>query len=336
MLKINLDVPPPYAIQLEPVEGCSLACSFCAIQSIRENDADAEMGIHGKNSAPYRFASVEMIERVVTQAFELGWNPRWEFAMHGEPTMHPKLVEMVAAVRRVYKNKAYILVTTNGSGLLKNTMDKVSALFYAGVNTLALDDYQHSVKNGPTWVQQIRATLDDDIIGPAWSTFNYPADGVGNPHQRHKGKKLVIIHDISENTDGVHKLTNQGASSFAADDSVVERCAKPFRELSIRWDGAVALCCDDWPGRYKVGSVMSTPLHDLWYSERMEAARRHLYVKDRNFGPCKGCNVKTMRNGLLPDKLGRSDMAAPGPDSREVVKQAMRGKVFTIKLAKGD
>lgn len=27
-----------------------------------------------------------------------------------------------------------------------------------------------------------------------------------------------------------------------------KRCAMPFREMAIRWDGSVALCCDDWRG----------------------------------------------------------------------------------------
>jgi MoaA/NifB/PqqE/SkfB family radical SAM enzyme len=331
-MKINTEVPAPYAIQLEPVEGCSLGCSFCAIQSIRDNGASADKGVHGKNSAPYRFMPVSTVERVAEQAAELGWNPRWEFAMHGDPSMNKSLTEMIAVIRRHHK-RGYIMVTSNGSGFLKDTQDKVEALFDAGLNTLALDDYEHS----GGWVPQIVKTLGarfclERNIAP----YRYPRELDGNPHRRHHGRKLVVINDISHNEDGTHQLTNQGGNSFSAGALLEERCAKPFRELSVRWDGNVALCCDDWPGIYKIGNVNTMPLDEIWYHPRFEAARRRLYAADRSFGPCDGCNVRTKRNGLLPDKLGKGDMLPPDAESNQLIKEALRGKVFTIKLAKGD
>jgi radical SAM protein with 4Fe4S-binding SPASM domain len=248
--------------------------------------------------------------------------------MHGEPSMHPDLPNLVAAVRKHHK-KGYIMVTSNGSGLLKDAEKKVNALFAAGVNTLALDDYKHS----GGWVRKILDQVVEEFV--KFPIYRYPDDPRGNPHHRHNKKMMVIINDISENATGNHQLTNQGGSSFKAEE-LAERCAKPFRELSVRWDGSVALCCDDWPGKYKIGNVNLEDLDDLWYSPRFEAARRRLYAADRSFGPCKGCNVRTSRNGLLPDKLGRSTMQAPDPQSNRVITQAMSGKVFTIKLAKED
>jgi radical SAM protein with 4Fe4S-binding SPASM domain len=324
-MQITRDVPPFYALQIEPTEGCNLACSFCALQSIRDNGADAEKGVHGKNSAPYKFMTLETMERLASEVKRLGWNPRWEYAMHGEPTMNPQLTEMIAIVRK-YHPRGYIMLTTNGGGLVKDSVKRMQAMFDAGLNTLALDHYNHA-----NLVPKIRAQVDDD---PLWSIdrFEYPRDDEGNPHRRHNGQKLVFIHDISQNTDGTHTLTNQGGNSFPlVDGFLAERCAKPFRELSVRWDGFCSLCCDDWPGKYKIGNVNDTPLEDIWYHERFEAARRRLYAKDRNFGPCRGCDVRTVRNGLLPDKLGKATMPAPDEASERALREAMRGKVFSIK-----
>jgi radical SAM protein with 4Fe4S-binding SPASM domain len=328
-MEINRDVPGPFAIQMEPVEGCSLACSFCGIQSIRANGADAEMHIHGKNSAPYRFMSMDTVERVAEEAARLKWNPRFEFAMHGEPTMSGSLDHQIQAVRKHHPH-GYILLTSNGSGLLKDTRERIAWLFTCGLNTLALDDYKHS----GGWVTQIVIELDKP-----WAKahdiqpLRYPQQREGNPHQRHHKRKLVIINDISENTDGTHKLTNQAGASFNA-EQVDERCAKPFRELSVRWDGNVAICCDDWPGIYKIGNVNEMPLDEIWYHPRFEAARRRLYAAQRDFGPCKGCNVRTLRNGLLPDKHGKGEMLPADDESNNYIKQALRGKIFTIKLGK--
>lgn len=324
---------PPFAVQLEPTEGCSLACSFCGIQSIRDNGADADLAIHGKNSAPYRFMGLDVVNRVAVEAKRLGWNPRWEFAMHGEPTMNTMLDRMVNIVRG-HHPKGYIMVTSNGSGLLgPAAAQKVQTLFDAGLNTLALDEYKHA-----DFIPRLRRAISDTLtLASDIGVYNYPAMPEGNPHKRHNSKKLVFINDISENSDGNHQLTNQGGNSFRAErESLNQRCAKPFRELSVRWDGNVALCCDDWKGEYKIGNVLEMPLDQLWNHRYFDAARRELYAGNRAFGPCAGCNVRTYRNGLLPDKYGKQPMPAPTTATRAALLAAGRGKVFTIKLAKGD
>lgn len=332
-MEINREVPPPFAIQMEPTEGCNLGCSFCGIQSIRANGADAELGIHGKNSAPYRFMDPATNELVARQIAELTWNPRIEYAMHGEPGMNKDLTAMVATMRK-HNPKAYIMVTSNGGGLVKDTQARVAGLFAAGLNTLALDDYKHS----GGIMEKVRANLDDDLA--SWKVYEYPKDPKGNPHHRDAGQRLVYINDIGENDSGNHQLTNQGGASFSAKkEPLAQRCAKPFRELSVRWDGSVAICCDDWPGNYKVGNVNTIGLHGVWYHPRFEAARRRLYASNRDFGPtgaCTGCDVRTYRNGLLPDKLGKTDMLPEDAESKALVKQALAGRVFTIMLHKGD
>lgn len=331
-MDINYNVSAPFAIQIEPVEGCSLACSFCGIQTIRDNGADSILGVHGKNSSPYRFMRVGMMEDIAREIAELEWNPRIEYAMHGEPTMHPKIEEFIAVTRK-HLPKAYIMMTSNGSGLLKNAAEKVEGLFRSGLNTLALDDYKHSGGWVGNIISQIDKADDDVLSHRSYRIYHYPKQLDGNPHKRHNKRKLTIINDISANVTGTHQLTNQGGAVFT-EENLTERCAKPFREMSIRWDGNVALCCDDWPGRYKIGNVDELGLDEIWYHPRFEAARRKLYASDRNFGPCKGCNVRTKRNGLLPDKLGKSTMAAPDADSQRHIADAMRGKVYTIKLSK--
>lgn len=327
-MEITKAVPGPFAIQIEAVEGCSLACSFCGIQDIRNNGADGELGIHGKNSAPYRYMDVETVDVIAKGAKKAGWNPRFEFAMHGEPTIHPKLALMIGHVRQQFPN-GYIMVTSNGSGLLKDTVNKINYMFSLGLSTLAIDDYKHS----GGWVQQIKDSIEADVFGlrKDIEVMHYPRNLKANPHQRYPKKRLVFINDISDNETGVHQLTNQGGSAFAKVETLDERCAKPFRELSVRWDGNVAICCDDWPGKFKIGNILEMGVEDVWYHPRMEAARRHLYARDRAFGPCMGCNVRTTRNGLLPDKLGKEEMPEPDEESRALLKEALRGKVFTIK-----
>jgi MoaA/NifB/PqqE/SkfB family radical SAM enzyme len=78
---------PPNAVQIELVEGCNLRCAVCGLNGIRGKDND------------YKFMTEDTLSKCVKQMVGNGWNPRIEFAMHGEPSMHPDYARMIAVVR---------------------------------------------------------------------------------------------------------------------------------------------------------------------------------------------------------------------------------------------
>jgi radical SAM protein with 4Fe4S-binding SPASM domain len=271
--------------------------------------------------------SVGLASVVASEIARLGWNPRIEFAMHGEPSMHPELPAIIAAFRSALP-KVSLMLTTNGSGLLNPL--KVQQVFDAGLNTLAFDAYKHA-QWGERALAAIKAFAEEANV-PYWF---YPDDPAASPHTRFNKKRIVVIRDITDNTEGTHTLTNQGGNSFAAVTSLQQRCAKPFREFAIRWDGNVAICCDDWRGQYKIGNVNDLRLDDIWNHPRWVAARQFLLQGDRaSLTPCKWCNVRTYRNGLLPDKKGQVTMEAPGEVAMFHALQAINGLPFSIKEVK--
>lgn len=310
---------PPFAMQIEATEGCNLRCVFCGLN-----------GIRGKENN-YKFMSVDTAEQIAKAVAELGWNPRLEFAMHGEPTMNPKLPQIIHIFRSRLP-KCQIMVTSNGGGLLKSTQEHIATLFEHGVDVLALDEYQN-IGIVPKIFDKL-ATHVNDFDGD-WSgrdigrnvlhndhsvfVYRYPRDlDLGNPHRRHGKKRLIWISPIDKNADGTHSTLNNhaGAGAPKNDRAVGKRCAKPFRELSIRWNGSVAVCCNDWRGEYVIGNVHNEMLGDepgdildaVWNHPRMQAARIKLYRGERDFGPCDGCDALSYRVGLLPDKKGKDDL----------------------------
>lgn len=314
-------VPPPNSIQIEPTEGCNLACSFCGIASIRQNGASRAFAKNGLNSAPYRFMSVALAHRIASEMKRLRWGSRIEIAMHGEPTINKALPAIISTFRSALP-KAYILLTCNGAGITDR--GRFEEVLGCGLNTLALDDYQHA-----NIVPKIRVFAKSLGV----PVYEYPNDKRGNPHRRDASVKIVFIRDISLNTDGNHRLHNQGGSSGGPSKEMKRaRCAKPFRELAVRWDGNVAICCDDWQGRYKVGNVNEMPLDAIWNHPRFDAARRRLYLGKRDFGPCFGCDVPPNRPGLLPDKMGRDTMPTPDSDTARLIEEALSGDPFTKKV----
>ena len=133
MVKAKHIQEPPNAIQIELVEGCPLACSFCAMQGIRNNGANGPLRIHGSNSKPYKYMTIEIAKKIAKQISKANWNSRIEFAMHGEPTIHPNNARIVRLFRKNLP-KSSIMMTSNGYGLLKNTTKNIDNLMDSGIN----------------------------------------------------------------------------------------------------------------------------------------------------------------------------------------------------------
>lgn len=311
---------PPFAVQVELVEGCNLRCAFCGLNGIRGKAHDL------------KFMELGVLENVLSQMHRAGWNPRVEFAMHGEPTLHPELARMVQ-LARVTLPDSWLMMTSNGGGLVgKGSAAKVRQLFDAGLNVLALDDY-----DGVKLVPKVRAAVQAAL--PGWPKHlqvrEYPEDPLGNPHRRGPLSTAMIsfVADISKvrKGDGTHSLLNNHAGSGAPLNYSQQgkRCAKPFRELSVRWDGSVAICCNDWRGTYRAGNIVIDGLDEVWNGAAMDAARRHLVRGERTFGPCKGCDAVSYRVGLLPDKKGQHKMPLPDATSAIALSAAMDGPPLT-------
>jgi len=272
----------PFCVQIELTEGCTLSCDFCGINGIR------------KKPGGFKFMTKETLESICGYIWgKQGWTPRIEFAMHGEPSMHPQLVDMIRITRTWVSPKSPITVVSNATGFAK--MWKIEDVLEAGANTVALDDYE-GVNVVPRVIKEFKGNL-----------FYYPDDKSASIHTRYLGKRVVVIRDISTTNSGNHSSLNShcGGGMPPSSDGQGKVCAKPFRELAFRWDGSVALCCNDFRGVYRVGHVNDT---DVWNDPRFVAARKKLLWGDRSFKPCEWCNAVSYRVGLLPDPKGEETM----------------------------
>jgi MoaA/NifB/PqqE/SkfB family radical SAM enzyme len=302
---------PPFCIQVEFTEGCNLACTFCGINGIRE-----------KGGGPYHFMTQEIARAVARSIATAGWSARIEFAMHGEPTMNPQFNELVQIFRQALPHNQ-LMMTSNGAGFLKDTHERIQALFQAGLNVLALDDYQ-TVNIVPRVRERCQGLIP---------IHDYPKDGLQfSPHKRwaKDARAIVIIEDIEQASSGNHATLTNHCGCGAPPNTTKEgqRCAKPFREIGIRWDGHMAGCCNDWRGVFKVGSVANTSIADLWQSPTMHAMRKKLYVGQRDFGACAGCDFVSYRNGLLPDKFGKRQMDSPDVEDAVLIREATGGASY--------
>ena len=304
----------PYCIQIELTEGCNLQCPFCGIQGIREA---------GNSSPPYKFLTIEKADLIAQQIAQSGWNPRIEMAMHGEPTMNPNYSEIV----KVFRNrlpKTHLQMTSNGGGFLKKPgiVENINEILKSGVNVLLLDNYDR-IKI----CDKIRASY----TGP-YPVFEYPSNKEANPHKRRKPNNhhIVIVEDIDSATSGNHAtLNNHAGSGFERNNKAYgKRCAKVFREISVRWDSNIAICCNDWRGEYKCGNMLETSIVDIWHGEEFSASRKKLYHGERDFGPCNGCDALSYRPGLLPDPKGKETLPKVTKEDYKAINKALDGQSY--------
>ena len=310
--KSKTDQEPPFTIKMELTEGCNLRCKFCGLQGIRE--------VGERN---YKLMTVELAEHIAKQVRDLGWKSRWEFAMHGEPTMNPNHAKIIEVIRKTLP-KSHLMMTSNGGGLLRKPgpPHTVMRLMEAGLNVLALDDYE-----GANIVPKIREAMKDVDI----PQFECPSDPLGNPYRRHPVSYHMIsyITDLSKTVETrkgtIRSFMNNaaGCASPPNEKKQGKRCARPFRELAIRWDGQLPLCCVDWRGVYGCGDLRKESLATLWQSPALKAARVKLYHGERDFGPCSGCDSHSFRVGLLPDSGGQRTLPKPGKRERDVIEEVL-------------
>lgn len=309
----------PFAVQIELVEGCNLYCDFCGLQGIRT-----------AKDKTFKFMDLDHARSIAKQLRELEWNARIEFAMHGEPTLHPDYVMAVAIFRR-YLKKNQLMMTSNGGGLLRppGVLASLTELFDAGLNVFAFDAYEYvKIKD------KIDPVLFESRSVIPFDVHRYPDEKEFSPHNRYpkNARKFIRIEDISKAEKGTHSILNNhtGCGSPPLKKSITARCAKPFRELAIRWDGSIAICCNDWRGVYKTGNAVDDGIETVWNGEEFNSARRFLMQGDRqSINPCNICDAKSYRVGLLPDKFGKRKMRKPTKDDLRIVTEAAAGKPYT-------
>jgi len=314
---------PPNSLSFELSMGCNLKCPFCGIAGIQEKQG------HG-----YKFMAPETMRSAMSQIALLGWNSRIGFAMRGDPTQHPDYAGMVA-ITTEHRPRSTKLMLTNAGGLLRKPgpVANVRALFDAGLNILGLDHYENV-----GYVPKVLKSLEDECgelqTGNSYSDADggngfrfheYPQDSAGNPHVRVKPstRMLVRIRDISwtQKTDkkGNHnRLSNHAGAGAPPNDRMQgKRCALPFRQLAIHWDGSVAVCCNDWRGEYHCGNILTDGIEAIWNGPAFGAAREMLYAGNRaGLKPCAGCDHRSFRVGILPNHDGSATLHKPDQQTR--------------------
>lgn len=285
----------PHVLVVEPTSHCNLQCIMCPSPALK---------------SPRGYMSTEVYDKVLREAIAGGVH-RIRFVGLGEPTLHPRLAEMVRAAK---KGGLYTEVSTNATLL---TRELGAALIDAGLDEIgfsldAVDEasferirkgakYRDVVANIEQFLELCRAAgssrapitvarmvlMDDSDIPAFEHGWGGKVDSLQfNLMRVYAGAKLTRLR---------RRPTEEGAPATQIKRPV--RCRQVMNHLIVCWDGAVGLCNQS---SVLVGDVKSAPLEAIWRGHAMERVRGlHRAYEGGRVDVCRACPV--MEAAVIPE-----------------------------------
>ncbi len=72
-------------------------------------------------------------------------------------------------------------------------------------------------------------------------------------------------------------------------EHAVPTCRRPWRKLSVTWDGNVVPCCYDFDKKIVLGNILDVSLKSMWNGERMQALRNEFLSNHVENPLCRNC-----------------------------------------------
>ena len=207
----------------------------------------------------------DLFKKIVRQLAEIDYDGRFTTFSNNEPLLDERIVVWNQYARRQLPH-ARMHLFTNGTLL---TLDKFIALIDI-LDELVIDNYQQELK----------------LIKPCREIAEYCKD-----HPELNKRVTIVLRKPDE------ILTSRGGTAPNRKELVQygkDRCILPFKQMVVRPDGKVSLCCNDAIGRYTLGDVNKESLLDIWYGSRFQMVRRCLYEGRENWGNCQFCDTFLM------------------------------------------
>lgn len=207
----------------------------------------------------------ELFENIVDQLADLDYSGRFTTFSNNEPLLDDRIIAFNQHARRKLP-KARMHLFTNGTLL---TLDKFISLTEI-LDELVIDNYQQELK----------------LIMPCVRIAEYCEE-----HPELKKRVTIVLRKPQE------ILTSRGGTAPNRKRLLEygeDRCVLPFKQMIIRPDGKVSLCCNDAIGQYTLGDLNQDKLTDVWYGAEFQAVRRCLYEGRKKWGSCKYCDAFSM------------------------------------------
>lgn len=215
----------------------------------------------GHDVRTYAVMEDKLFYKIIDELEELDYRGRIALFSNNEPFIDKRIIMFHEYARRKLANARFHLYT-NGSLL---TLEKfISIIEY--LDELIIDNYN----------QELELNDNSRII------YEYIKK---NPELISKVDIVIRKENEVLSTRGGDAPNREVKISY---DDVT--CTHPLRQMIIRPDGKVSLCCNDPYGRATLGDVTNNTLKEIWYGEAFSKIREQLKGGRGNISYCKYCD----------------------------------------------
>ena len=283
----------PSIVDIEPVGLCNMRCVMCptGLQAL---------------GRPGGFMSHETFEAILEKTESFGSAIR--FIGWGEPLLHEHIVSFI---RLAYKANRLTHINTNGSRL-RIKPDLALRLVNAGLSSIK---FSFQGTDRETYAAMRRVDFFEDLllaikdINDARGSGEFPFIAASTSTTIETDEQISIFRSrlaplvdqlsigrtIFEFIDMAAVPAKQRAllEEAAANETVIKKhpdpCPEVYNKLTIHWDGAVRVCCNDYSGKTNLGNILTDAFASIWRHPTMEAYRERLGRQDYSGPLCGTC-----------------------------------------------
>ena len=233
----------------------------------------------------------------------------------GEPTLNPRLPEMIKLARDSERIE-WIDFATNGS---RFNSDNLERFVRSGVNRINIS---LEGLNTEAYLKNAKIKLDFDLFVQNLRELYFEREKMRNSlkivpeilvkipqqllesaDQEREFKSLfnpiadiIFVENLADiwpdfdvnNRSGKSKLANIGQYKKPLEDRKV--CSVITYSMVVNSDGTVSACCSDWSQSLVIGDAKKTPLTEIWYNKvHLSLIRQHLCGKKEEMPTCSSC-----------------------------------------------
>lgn len=216
----------------------------------------------GNDTREERWMDEELFHKIIEQLASINYSGRFSLFSNNEPFLDERIIDFQKYAREGLPN-AKMQLFTNGTLLtLPKFKEIINYLDY-----LVIDNYNPFLKlNATSAIIRDYCEKHPELIAKVTIVLRRPQEILtsrgGNAPNR---KDLQSYPDAS--------------------------CCLPFKQLIIRPDGKVSLCCNDPLGLMTLGDVSEDSLQDIWYGESFQNVRDLLLKGRKTLDHCRYCDT---------------------------------------------
>jgi radical SAM protein with 4Fe4S-binding SPASM domain len=274
----------PIYLLIEPISTCNLRCIMCFQIDDSFNSTNEFMG----------HMDIKLFKKIIDEA-EANGTKAITLASRGEPTLHPKLNEMLDYCT----NKFFELkLNTNATKLTEKLIHKI---LQSGITDLVFsvdsykkDDYERIRVRGifETVVENIKnfAKIRQEFYPNSKCATRVSGVRVDKDFNMNEFKQFwekyvdhVVVVEMENRWDTYHNPLEVGAEN---------PCQYLWERMYVWFDGKCNPCDADYKTELELGTIQTNSIKEIWHGQRFSDLRaKHLKNQRNTCYPCDRCPI---------------------------------------------